>query len=73
VVRVPGNYLEPFTWSASVRYLSPTHVEVLAAERMPTVSEMRDLRRTLRAAGIVKATVKRLGDAGQVDEIVIED
>lgn len=68
VVRVPGDYLGPFTWAASVRYLSPTHVEIVAAMRMPTVSEMKDLRATLIAAGVTQATIKRVQPDGRVIE-----
>ena len=52
VVRIGGAYGEPWTWSAALRYLSPTEVEVLAAERAPTLAEWRKARTIMIESGI---------------------
>jgi hypothetical protein len=59
VLRVGGAYGEPWTWAATLRYLSPTEVEVLAAERAPTLSEWRAMRAVTIEAGIRTAHLAR--------------
>lgn len=54
VLRVPGAYGEPYTWAATLRYDSPTSVEILGVTRAPTPSEWRAAVRTMRAYGIHK-------------------
>lgn len=59
VLRIGGEYGEPYTWAATIRFVTPTEVEVLGANRAPTPDERRSIRQVLRAAGIEKAFYQR--------------
>ncbi len=59
VVRVGGAYGAPYTWAATVRYLSPSEVEIVGAVRAPTPSEWRALRGLCREAGIARVQFMR--------------
>lgn len=52
VLRIGGDYGEPYTWAATVRYLSPDEVEIVGAQRAPTPSEWRAMRTVLRKSGV---------------------
>lgn len=62
VLRVGGAYGEPYTWSATVRYLSPSSVEILGAMRSPTPSEWRAMRAILKADGVTTVLFVRHKD-----------
>lgn len=72
VVRVPGAYKEKCSWGAAICRIEPGHVEVLVADRMPTVEEMHDLRETLIAAGITRATIRQLQPDGTFKVRILE-
>lgn len=61
VVRVGGDYGAPYTWAATVRYLSPTEVELLGVVRAPRPSECHALGEVLVAQGILWVTFRRMG------------
>lgn len=63
LIRIGGAYGEPYTWAASLRFVSPTEVEVLGATRAPTPQERRAIREVLHANGIERAFyVRREGE-----------
>ncbi len=53
LLRIGGPYGSPYEWCVTVRYLSPSEVELLGALRAPTTGEWRKAVRVLREAGIV--------------------
>lgn len=59
IVRIPGAYLERFTWVATLWFITGEEVEIMGAMRMPKLSELKDLRKTLIAYGIKKAVITR--------------
>lgn len=59
VLRIGGEYGEPYTWAATLRYLSPTEVEICGVTVSPTPGERRAIREVLRANGIHRAKVVR--------------
>lgn len=59
VLRIGGAYGEPYTWAATVRYLSPSVVEIIGAIRAPSPSEWRAAVRVLRASGITRFSFDR--------------
>jgi hypothetical protein len=52
VVRAGGNYGEPYTWVATVRYLAPNEVEIVGAMRAPKPSEWRAMAAVFRQQGV---------------------
>lgn len=69
VLRIGGAYGEPYTWSASVRYLSPKKVEVMGAIRSPTLSERKAIGEVLKQYGIDEAVYYRMRENGTVKEV----
>ena len=64
LLRIGGAYGEPYTWAATVRYLSPSSVEIVGAMRAPTPSEWRAMRVILKASGVASVLfVRHKGDA----------
>jgi hypothetical protein len=59
ILRVGGEYGEPWTWAAVVRYLSPTEVRIEAAQRAPTPSEWRKSVQILKAHGVNRIIFER--------------
>lgn len=60
LIRVGGAYGHPYTWAATVRYVSPEEVELMGATRAPTPRESDAVKDVLRAAGIRVLIVKRM-------------
>jgi len=60
IIRIGGAHGEPYTWSATLRYLNPTEVEILGAVRAPTPSEWRTVKRICKAAGIRRGLIRRV-------------
>jgi hypothetical protein len=59
IVRVGGAYGQPYAWCATVRYLSPTHIQLDGMIRAPRPSEWRTVRALCRAALIERVTFLR--------------
>lgn len=71
VLRIGGGYGEPYTWAATLRYLSPGEVEVMGATRAPSPDERRAIRAVLRSNGVHKAFyIRRLGDETRRIELI---
>jgi hypothetical protein len=69
ILRIGGEYGQPYTWVATLRYISPTEVEVMGATVAPTPSERRAIRDVLKSAGINKAFYYRMSEVGEVERI----
>lgn len=67
VLRIGGGYGEPYTWSATIRYLTPTKVEVLGAVRSPNLAERKAIAEVLKSHGIEEAVYFRKKD-GKIKE-----
>jgi hypothetical protein len=59
VLRIGGGYGEPYSWAASLRYLSPSEVEVCGAARAPKPSEWRSAIHVLQSHGISRVIFHR--------------
>ena len=72
IMRIGGAYGEPYTWAATVRYLSPTSVEIVGAMRAPTPHEWRVMRAVLKATGIISVLfVRHKGDTAHTHHWVL--
>lgn len=65
VVRVGGPYGTDYTWAATLRYLSPTEVEIVGAVRAPTPAEAEAVKEVLLAAGVTVLHITRKKGAGR--------
>lgn len=62
LIRIGGAYGQPYTWAATVRYLSPSSVEIVGAMRAPTPHEWRAMRHILKLAGVASVLFVRHKD-----------
>jgi hypothetical protein len=54
-----SSYGDPFSWSATLRWIAPDTVEVCGAMRAPTPSEWRAIRECLVSLGVTTAVITR--------------
>jgi hypothetical protein len=59
LIRVGGEYGEPYSWVATIRYVSPTDVEIVGAQRAPKPSEWKAACLVMKDAGIFRVTFVR--------------
>lgn len=71
ILRIGGEYGQPFTWSATLRYITPAEVEVMGALRAPTLEERRAIRDVLRESGVERAFyLRRNGEIERRVELI---
>jgi hypothetical protein len=65
-------YGDPYTWCATVRFLSRDTVEICGALRAPMPSEWRAIREALAAAGVTSAVIVRRRADGSEETHTVE-
>ena len=69
LVRVFDNddavYGEPYQWSCTLRWISPTTIEAIGIDRLPTKAQLKALHEALHSLGVERVKYSRRRDDGK--------
>lgn len=63
-------YGEPYQWSCTLRWISPSTIEAIGVDRLPSKAQLRALHEALHALGVQQVKYSRRREDGRIIEII---